>query len=287
MTPAGWRAARVAAGAAVLAAVLGSTGTGPFVDSVRALDAATLALGAALAVPTTVACAWRWHLVARGLGVGVALGPAVASLLRSQFQLNATLPPGGVLGDVHRGVRHGRDAGDTGRRLRAVAWERVAGQVVLVAVSLGVLLLAPSPVRASVPAVVGLLAAGAAAAAVASVLLARRPAAHVPSWAAQVAGTARDDVRRGLLWSAGPGPGWCSPRRSRCSRSRRDLPRRGAPGGRRHGVLVEHLLPLALLVLLASGLPSQRRRLARVPVEGMAAWTFGAAGLGAEPGVAD
>ena len=38
--------------------------------------------------------------------------------------------PGGVLGDVHRGVVHGRAAGSTSRALRAVGWERFAGQVV-------------------------------------------------------------------------------------------------------------------------------------------------------------
>ena len=59
------------------------------------------------------------------------LPAAVAAYYRSQF-LNTTLP-GGVLGDVHRGVRHGRDAGDAGAALRAVAWERAAGQVVQVA----------------------------------------------------------------------------------------------------------------------------------------------------------
>ena len=62
---------------------------------------------------TTVACAWRWHLVARGLGVEIALPAAVAACYRAQF-LNTVLP-GGVLGDVHRGVVHGRDAGETGR----------------------------------------------------------------------------------------------------------------------------------------------------------------------------
>ena len=40
--------------------------------------------------------------------------------------------PGGVLGDVHRGVRHGASVGDVGRGLRAVAWERGGGQVVQV-----------------------------------------------------------------------------------------------------------------------------------------------------------
>ena len=43
------------------------------------------------------------------LGLGFSLGAAVAASYRSQF-LNTTLP-GGVVGDVHRGVRHGRTGG--------------------------------------------------------------------------------------------------------------------------------------------------------------------------------
>ena len=69
-------------------------------------------------------------MVARGLGVRLSLPTAVAAYYRSVF-LNLTLP-GGVAGDVHRGVSHGRDVRDVGRALRAVAWERTAGQVVQV-----------------------------------------------------------------------------------------------------------------------------------------------------------
>ena len=66
-----WRRAwRWCAGAAVLAGVLRWTGARPFLSALAALDPATLLLGAALAVLTTVACAWRWRLVAEGLGVG-------------------------------------------------------------------------------------------------------------------------------------------------------------------------------------------------------------------------
>jgi glycosyltransferase 2 family protein len=50
--------------------------------------------------------------------VPLPLGSAIAAYYRSQF-LNGALP-GGVLGDVHRGVRHG-DAGDLGRGLAASA----------------------------------------------------------------------------------------------------------------------------------------------------------------------
>ena len=52
---------------------------------------------------TTLCCAWRWRIVARGLGVDLPLGTAVAAYYRSLF-LNVTLP-GGVVGDVHRGMQ--------------------------------------------------------------------------------------------------------------------------------------------------------------------------------------
>ena len=113
---------RIAA-AAVLAVLVWRLGTGPFLDGIRTIDARSLAAAAGIAVVTTVCSAWRWRLVARGLGVGVPMGAAVAAYYRSQF-LNTTLP-GGVVGDVHRAVRHGRDIGDVRTAVRAVVWERL------------------------------------------------------------------------------------------------------------------------------------------------------------------
>jgi uncharacterized membrane protein YbhN (UPF0104 family) len=144
-----WERARLAAGVAVLVALVWQVGTGPFVDGIRMVDGWTLVAGAALAVPTTVCCAQRWRLVARSLGSDLGLGHAVTAYYRSQL-LN-TLLPGGVLGDVHRGLRQGSGNGDAGRGLRAVGWERMAGQVVQVTTTLVVLLLVPSPVRSAVP----------------------------------------------------------------------------------------------------------------------------------------
>ena len=111
--------------------------------------AGALAAAAGLAVLTTVCCAWRWKIVARGLGVGLSLPAAVAAYYRSLF-LNVTLP-GGIVGDVHRAVSHGREVSDVGRALRAVAWERFAGQVVQAVLTVAVLLALPSPVRSSMP----------------------------------------------------------------------------------------------------------------------------------------
>ena len=67
----------------------------------------------------------RWSLVAARLGAPVPVRTAYVAYYRSQL-VNATLP-GGVVGDVHRGVRHGL--------ARACVWERGLGQVVQVALT--------------------------------------------------------------------------------------------------------------------------------------------------------
>ena len=138
-------------------------------------------------------CAWRWKIVARGLGIDLPLPAAVAAYYRSLF-LNVTLP-GGVVGDVHRGISHGRDVGDVGRGLRAVAWERTAGQVVQAVLTIAVLLVLPSPVRSSMP-----LVAVAQVATVVGVVLAVRVAGR-PRALTVGAGGERDgaDIRAGLL----------------------------------------------------------------------------------------
>jgi hypothetical protein len=80
---------------------------------------------------TTVCCAWRWRIVARGLGVELPLGTAVA-------------------------------------------WERSAGQLVQVGLTVAVLLVLPSPVRAAMP----LVAVALLVAAVGVVAIARMPFAR-------------------------------------------------------------------------------------------------------------
>jgi uncharacterized membrane protein YbhN (UPF0104 family) len=149
---------RLTAAPALLAVVIWRLGTGPFLDGVRALDVRALLAAAAIFFLTTVCCAWRWKVVARGLGMHLSLPAAVASYYRCLF-LNVTLP-GGVAGDVHRGVSHGRDVQNVGHGLRAVVWERSAGQVVQVVLTVCVLFVLPSPVRSSMPLVaVALVAA--------------------------------------------------------------------------------------------------------------------------------
>ena len=115
----------------------------------RAVTWQAVVAAVVLTVLTTVCSAWRWRVVARALGVDIGLPRAVGAYYRSLF-LNSVLF-GGVVGDVHRAVTHGRRAGDVGRGLRAVAWERLCGQVVQAVVTVVVLLMVPSPVRSALP----------------------------------------------------------------------------------------------------------------------------------------
>ena len=140
-----WRWARLVASAVTFTVLIWHLGASPFLDGVRMVDGRALAAAAGLGVLTTVCCAWRWKIVAGGLGVRLSLPAAVAAYYRSLF-LNVTLP-GGIVGDVHRGISHGRDVSDVGRALRAVALERLAGQVVQVVLTVVVLLVLPSPVH--------------------------------------------------------------------------------------------------------------------------------------------
>ena len=183
-----WRWVRLAATAATLGVLVWRLGTSPFLDGLRTVDGGALAAASGLAVVTTVCCAWRWRIVARGLGVELRPATAVAAYYRSLF-LNVTLP-GGVVGDIHRGISHGRDTSDVVRGLRAVALERSAGQVVQIALTVAVLLVVPSPVRAAMPLfAVALLAA----AAVVALAARRQPAA--PSRRARLRSAVARDLR--------------------------------------------------------------------------------------------
>jgi hypothetical protein len=255
---------RVAATVATLAFLVWQLGTGPFLDGLRAVDGGALAAASGLAVLTTVCCAWRWRTVAGGLGADLPLGTAVAGYYRSLF-LNLTLP-GGVVGDLHRGLSHG---------LRAVAWERSAGQTVQVVLTLAVLLVLPSPVQGVVPPVA--LALVAVAVGVGLAARVRPPVGR--SRSARLRRAATRDVRAGLL-------------------ARRAWPVVALASAlvvaghavtfliaaRTAGVTApaSHVLPLALLVLLAASLPNVG---GWGPREGVTAWAFAAAGLGASLGV--
>jgi uncharacterized membrane protein YbhN (UPF0104 family) len=131
MTARRWR---VAVPAFILALLLARLGAEPFLRGLRAAEPPALAASLMITALTTVAAAWRWQAVAATQGVLLPLGGAVRAYYRSQL-LNATLPLG-VLGDLHRGVDHGRAEGDLRRGLRGVVGERALGQLVAVALAL-------------------------------------------------------------------------------------------------------------------------------------------------------
>jgi hypothetical protein len=184
------------------------------------------------------------------------------------------------VGDVHRGISHGRDTSDVGRGLRAVAWERSAGQVVQAVLTVAVLLVLPSPVRGAMPLVA--LALLAAAAGVALVSRGRPAAGRVVggSRLSRLRNAASRDVRDGLL----AGRAW--PAIALASA----LVVAGHTmtfmiAARTAGATAppSQMLPLALLVMLAAVLPNVG---GWGPREGVTAWAFAAAGLGASRGVA-
>ncbi|KOU01547.1 membrane protein [Streptomyces sp. NRRL F-4707] len=285
------------AGAAVLAVLLWRLGTGALLDGLRRIDAVTVLAALGIGLVTTVFSAWRWALVARGLRIRLPLGAAVADYYRALF-LNAALP-GGVLGDVHRAVRHGRSAGDLGRGVRAVVLERVAGQLALTGAGAAVLLTMPSPVRGAarhLAPLVALALLGALA-----VLLALRRNRPPARWTTSAR---RTSARRTISARRTP------PHRGRALRAvlgeAREglLSRRNLPGvaGSSVVVLAGHLtmfvlaarvagspasvavlVPLAVLALLAMALPLNVGGWG--PREGVTAWAFGAAGLGAGTGL--
>jgi uncharacterized membrane protein YbhN (UPF0104 family) len=255
-----WGWARLVIGAGIIGGMLWRLGTGAFLDGLRVINCWMLLATAAIGLLTTVLSAWRWCLVARGLGMRLSMRDAVADYYRALF-INAALPSG-ILGDVHRAVRHGKDAGDVGKGVRAVVLERFAGQVVLVSAGLAVLLTQTTLVPlAALP---WMLAALAAAGAV--LFLLRRKSFLV-------------EVRRALLGRRNwPGIFLASAVVVGGHVATFVVAARAAgataPIGR--------LLPLMMLALLAMTLPVNIGGWG--PREGVTAWAFGAAGLGAAQG---
>ena len=259
---------------AVLAIVIWRLGSGPFVDGVRALDGRDLLAAAVIFLVTTVCAAWRWTIVARGLGVRLSLNDAVPAYYRCLF-LNLTLP-GGVAGDVHRGVSHGRDVQDVSHALRAVVWERGAGQVVQVVLTIAALVVLPSPLRSSMP----FVAAALVATSLVVILVVRlQPGSGHSRWE-RARNAVVGDIRTALL-------------------HKRALPAvtllstvavlghvlTFLIAARAVGVTapVSRLLPLAFVSMMAMVLPNIG---GWGPREGVTAWAFAAVGLGAGAGAA-
>ena len=269
-----------AAGVLILAVLFWRLGTGVFLDGLRRIDGPALLGALGIGLVTTVFSAWRWQLVARGLRIRLPFAAAVADYYRALF-LNAALP-GGVLGDVHRAVRHGQSAGDLGRGVRAVVLERAAGQVALAAVGAVVLLTMPSPVldqaRDLTP--VLLFAAAGTLAVVAAIRMNRTPSRRAGAKPSALR-TALAQARESLLSRRnGPGVAVSSTVVLAGHLAMFVLAARIAGSA----ASVATLVPLAVLALLAMGLPLNVGGFG--PREGVTAWAFAAAGLGADTGLA-
>ena len=266
--------ARVVGPALVLGVLFWRLGTSPFLDGLRTVNGAALATAAGLVALSTVCSAWRWKLVAGGLGADLTLPAAVAAYYRAMF-INIMLP-GGIMGDVHRGVSQGREVSDVGRGLRSVAWERFAGQVVQLVLTIGVLVALPSPVHPLVP--LGVIAV--AVVAVGIFLAARTRARGAPSaWTrfrSALAGDIRDVLLARRSW-------WGIALASALAVTGHVATFLLAARTAGATAPLLQLLPLAVIVLWAGVLPSVG---GWGPREGVTAWVFGAAGLGASRGVA-
>lgn len=238
----------------MLAVLVVRVGPQPFLDGLARTDPRAIACALVVTAATTACCARRWSLVADGLGVGLPFGAAYRACYRAQV-LNATLP-GGVAGDVHRGYRHGKDAGALGRGLRSVVWDRASGQAVQVVLAVACVPLLPGALRGWVLGVLAVVVL----AAVLVLVAARREALAV-------LGGAWPEV---VLLSALAAAGHVSV---------------FVVAARTAGVTTPttDLAALALVVLLASAIPVGIAGWG--PREGAAAAAFGAAGLGAATGV--
>ncbi|MEU4160207.1 lysylphosphatidylglycerol synthase transmembrane domain-containing protein [Actinoplanes sp. NPDC026670] len=275
-----WAWLRLMGGAGILALVMWRLGTGAFLDGLRVLDVGTLLAALGIGAATTLLSAWRWCLVARGLGMRLTLKDATADYYQALF-LNAALP-GGILGDVGRAVRHGKGEGDLGRGVRAVVLERTAGQVVLLLVGVAVLVSVPSPVFDLLATHGPLVAAAAGAAAMAAALIVfglRRLRAG-RSKAAGVARTGMSEIRAGLL-SRRNGPGVLVASAAVLAGHLATFLVAARAAGSAASLL--ELAPLLLLALIAMGLPINIGGWG--PREGVMAWAFGAAGLSAAQGL--
>ncbi len=255
---------------------------GSVLDALRHIDRFSLAGALAIGLPITLCGAVRWQLVAAGLGIRLPLGHALAACYRAQF-LNSTLPTG-VVGDVHRAVRHGADVGDMGLGIRAVALERFSGQAATIAMAVIALAVLPSPVQSHMPA----LLTGFAVVVLAVALLARL--VKISRFAGQIAGSwgrvagswgrlIRGDVKG--LFTGGAWVGVVLTSSVALGGHLATFVLAARTAGATAPLVL--LLPLTLLALLAMVLPLNIAGWGLR--EGTAAWAFGAAGLTAAQGV--
>jgi hypothetical protein len=265
---------RLAAGATVLWFLFRLLGAAPFRAGLSAVTWQAVVAAVTLTVLTTACSAWRWRVVAQVLGIDIGLPSAIGAYYRSLF-LNSVLI-GGVVGDVHRAVTHGMRAGDLARGLRSVGWERLCGQIIQAVVAAVVLLLLPSPVRPELPYIL----AGIAGVAGCIALAVRGSARRGRSRLARAARAVVEDLRCGLLAAnVWPQLMLSSVLVVAGHTATFVIAARVAGCTAPLGELVALLMAVQTATVIPLGIGGWG------PREGVAAWVFAAAGLGAATGV--
>ncbi len=265
---------RVVAGITVLWFLVRLVGAAPFEAGLRAVTWPAVVAAVTLTALTTLCSAWRWRVVARALGIGIGLPDAIGAYYRSLF-LNSVLI-GGIIGDVHRAVTHGRRAGDVARGVRAVAWERLCGQVIQAVVTAILLLTLPSPVRPALPYVL----AGIVGVVGGAALVVRGAARRGRSRLGRAARAVAEDLHGGLLAAdVWPQLILASVLVVAGHTATFLIAARVAGSTAPLGELVALLMVVQVAVVIPLGIGGWG------PREGIAAWAFAAAGLGAATGV--
>lgn len=132
---------RIAAGLALLAAVVWYSDPEALKVQLQAVETRWFVLGLAASMLSNVISAARWAAIARGLGLQAPLGQAVASYFRG-MTMNVLLPGATVSGDLLRGYELARSGNPPLRSGVSVLIDRLSGLWVLCALSLLALLAA-------------------------------------------------------------------------------------------------------------------------------------------------
>ena len=133
---------RLAAGLALLAAVLWYADPLAIAAQLQAVDPLFFALGLGASIVSNLISAARWAAIARALGLSASLARAAAMYFRG-MTMNVLLPGATVSGDVLRGYQLAQLHENKGLRAAAsVALDRLSGLWILCAMSLVSLFLA-------------------------------------------------------------------------------------------------------------------------------------------------
>lgn len=147
---------RLALSVSLLAALAWSLDGRDLAARFARLDWLWILAALALSLPQQLLHAWRWHFTAGRLGATLGYRRALADYYLASF-VNQLLP-GGVAGDAWRAWRHGRrlataERPGLGLALRAVVYERAAGQAAMILAALVGAVMWPQAVGLAIEAV--------------------------------------------------------------------------------------------------------------------------------------